>query len=126
MKLSCNRRSYVSQKINFNQGQLVVILSLPNMCNEDNQTISVKLVPPGIRNVNVENLPSQCQSSHKEEYMQTLAILNILYIRYKFLLDYYVAITVHKCIRETVPYVATRLCCVCMILSIRFGTEIKC
>ena len=60
MRLTHNCRDYDGKGTSFNQGQLVVILELPDLqVEESKRYLRVKLVPPGVRNVDVENLPAQ-------------------------------------------------------------------
>ena len=109
------RLTYNGKK--FSQGQLVVILSLPDKNRSfADQCVIVKLVPPGKRRVDVENLPNDwplLHLKHRKTPSHRLNIGNSYYFarRNQFPLNYFLCSTIHKCLGETIPYVATQLSC---------------
>ena len=115
MCLTFNCKKFDNKGNSFSQGQLVVVLQIPS---EDHDVMSryvkVKLVPPGERHVDVENLPTVWpELKIKPRTTATKRIMHSYsYVRrIQWPLKPYVCNTIHKCIGETILFVATQISC---------------
>ena len=109
-----NTNSQINMPV-FSQGQLVVITDISDACDQNKpefrQTITVKLVEPGVRRVDVNNLPPSWKEA-KLRRRETNPVMspNLKKIhRRQFPLTYFVCTTIHKVIGETVENLATTI-----------------
>ena len=110
MKLSYNN---TESKCRFSQGQLAVITKLPDTNLDMNQQkLEICVVPPGIRNVDVTNLPQSWQRITLKRRFSVAKVVGrgrTRARRNQWPLKYYVSSTVHKIIGETLPKIATQI-----------------
>jgi hypothetical protein len=113
MRLTYNNIHPTQSCPRFSQGQLCVVCSL----HKDDQTpasnkITLKLVPPGLRNFEVDNLPVEWAEFSIKIRSSSPIVLRLSRSRAwrkQFPLTYFVCSTIHKAIGETLPHVATQL-----------------
>ena len=115
MCLTYNGRKLDKNGTSFSQGQLVVILEIPNE-NHDvtSRYVKVKLVPPGERSVDVNKLPNEwpeLKIKRRKTATCQLKFSHCYVRRDQWPLKPYVCSTIHKSIGETIPFVATQISC---------------
>ena len=112
MRLTYNCSRFNNSNVSFNQGQLVVVIGLPDEKAEvTRQYVSAKLVPPGRRIFDVDNLPDSwpvIKLRRRKSFVYKL-FFDTKAVREQFPLTYYICNTIHKSIGETIEFLATRV-----------------
>ncbi|XP_014681905.1 PREDICTED: ATP-dependent DNA helicase PIF1-like, partial [Priapulus caudatus] len=113
MRLTYNNINETPSVPRFSQGQLCVVEALARSDQVANaQKITVKLVPPGVRSFDVDNLPAHWKQFRvKRRPTQPIVVgpQRTKAWRKQFPLCYFVCTTIHKALGETLPSVATQL-----------------
>ena len=91
----------------FSQGQLCIVERINSIGDNEPHTIQVRIVPPGQRRVDVDNIPQDWPPAIlRKRQGEPIRSGSKIYIRKQFPLTYCVATTIHKVIGETVDLLA--------------------
>jgi predicted GIY-YIG superfamily endonuclease len=112
MRLTYNNVHGVATCPRFSQGQLCVVLDITHdQIDEQYDRITVKLVPPGLRDFDAGHLPLDW-SEFQVKRRSTAPIITsgrTKARRKQFPLCHFVCSTIHKALGETLPHIATQL-----------------
>ena len=109
LRLAYNNTVATNEVPRFSQGQLCIVMDLPN----ETQQLRLMLVPPGVRQI-----PQHVQNNHPWPLFSLSPTQAPLVIvgkghtkarRIQFRVTYYVCSTVHKALGETCPQIATQI-----------------
>jgi predicted GIY-YIG superfamily endonuclease len=110
MRLTYNNVHGTQTCPRFSQGQLCIVQDISHDDTEES-TITVKLVPPGVRRFDADQLPAEWSDLQlKKRFTPPIILSGRTKARRKqFPLCHFVSTTIHKAIGETLPRIATQL-----------------
>ncbi|XP_047738244.1 uncharacterized protein LOC125177549 [Hyalella azteca] len=113
VRLTYNNSAPTARIPKFSQGQLAVLLELPDLnLPRHAQRITIKLVPPGVRVVSVDALPNEWPVfaiARRFTIPQKIQVHMSKARREQWPFTYFVCTTVHRSIGETLPKLATQI-----------------
>ena len=112
MRLTYNNTYPTATCPRFSQGQLCIVINITSKADFISSIITVKLVPPGIREFDVNHPPEEWPAFSVKKRSSppvSLSGQKTHALRKQFPLTNFVCSTIHKAIGETLPKIATQV-----------------
>ena len=112
MRLTYNNTYPTATCPRFSQGQLCIVINITSKADDISSIITVKLVPPGIREFDVNHPPEEWPAFSVKKRSSppvSLSGQKTHALRKQFPLTNFVCSTIHKAIGETLPKIATQV-----------------